>query len=481
MSDAPQRALSTAAPHLLLEGLSDAVIAADDDGQIVYANPSVGRLLGWAPSDLIGRPLRTIIPEDLRDAHVEGFERFLRTREPKIIGRAVAVPALAKDGEIRQVELTLNAVPVGNGTVFVGSLRDLSDSMEAERHRNLSSYLRAVADMAVTLGLSGDARTLDEAAPIVLNILGDALGWQVGDVWLVEPDGGVRCSAAWCRSEAFRDFIDASTGTRFEAGTGLPGRVAQRGEPLWISDVATDRNFPRSPQAAALGLHGGFGFPIKARGEVLGAISFFTHDVREADDDLLSVMAAVGAALGEFILRERAEAASRFRSAILTAEAEAIIDAIIVVGPDGTLLTWNDKFVDLTGISPEQLRDDGLQALLGAAGRLVVDSDDLGNLALDVSRDPDATVRREFAFADGKVVDLYTAPLRDHTTDYGRAFYLRDITEQKQAEQRAAALARSLQASLLPPTDPELPGLDVAARYSAAEIGIDVGGDFYDV
>jgi PAS domain S-box-containing protein len=42
-------------------------------------------------------------------------------------------------------------------------------------------------------------------------------------------------------------------------------------------------------------------------------------------------------------------------------------------------------------------------------------------------------------------------------------------------------IARTLQESLLPPLLPDLPGLDVAARFRAAGEGIEVGGDFYDL
>lgn len=40
--------------------------------------------------------------------------------------------------------------------------------------------------------------------------------------------------------------------------------------------------------------------------------------------------------------------------------------------------------------------------------------------------------------------------------------------------------ARSLQASLLPPSLPAIPGLELGARYAPAGEGIEVGGDFYD-
>jgi sigma-B regulation protein RsbU (phosphoserine phosphatase) len=44
-----------------------------------------------------------------------------------------------------------------------------------------------------------------------------------------------------------------------------------------------------------------------------------------------------------------------------------------------------------------------------------------------------------------------------------------------------AALAQTLQESLLPPRLPDIPGLDVAARYVAGGTGVEVLGDFYDV
>lgn len=49
----------------------------------------------------------------------------------------------------------------------------------------------------------------------------------------------------------------------------------------------------------------------------------------------------------------------------------------------------------------------------------------------------------------------------------------------EESEARAAALIHALQQTLIPPTPPRVPGLDVAAVYRPASG--DVGGDFYDV
>jgi PAS domain S-box-containing protein len=42
-------------------------------------------------------------------------------------------------------------------------------------------------------------------------------------------------------------------------------------------------------------------------------------------------------------------------------------------------------------------------------------------------------------------------------------------------------VARTLQQSLLPPTLPDVPGLDVAAMYRPGSVALGIGGDFYDV
>ena len=47
--------------------------------------------------------------------------------------------------------------------------------------------------------------------------------------------------------------------------------------------------------------------------------------------------------------------------------------------------------------------------------------------------------------------------------------------------ERFRRMAETLQASLLPPTLPTVPGVDIAATYRAAAAGTTVGGDFYDV
>jgi len=51
----------------------------------------------------------------------------------------------------------------------------------------------------------------------------------------------------------------------------------------------------------------------------------------------------------------------------------------------------------------------------------------------------------------------------------------------QESEGHAVRLAKTLQQTLIPPTSPKIPGLQVAAAYRPAGLGDEVGGDFYDV
>lgn len=53
--------------------------------------------------------------------------------------------------------------------------------------------------------------------------------------------------------------------------------------------------------------------------------------------------------------------------------------------------------------------------------------------------------------------------------------------ERAQARQHLVEMAEALQASLLPPLSPMVPGLDIAVRYRAAGGDGQIGGDFFDV
>lgn len=88
--------------------MTDATVSIDEQGLIVAFDEEAETLFGHRAGDVMGRPMaELIIPEALRGIHADGMARFLRTREPFLIGRTVEVMALHADGSVVPVRLTL--------------------------------------------------------------------------------------------------------------------------------------------------------------------------------------------------------------------------------------------------------------------------------------------------------------------------------------------------------------------------------------
>lgn len=107
----------------LLERATGAVIAADSTNHIIFANGEAAELLGWTEEELVGRRLTTIVPPELRESHLAGYTRYQVTRETKIIGATVSVPALHRDGTRVPVELTINIIGRSGAPAFLAELR----------------------------------------------------------------------------------------------------------------------------------------------------------------------------------------------------------------------------------------------------------------------------------------------------------------------------------------------------------------------
>jgi PAS domain S-box-containing protein len=162
--------------------------------------------------------------------------------------------------------------------------------------------------------------------------------------------------------------------------------------------------------------------------------------------------------------------------------AESSADGLLVVSPQGDLLVMNRRFAELWGFQPSDLEAGTDAAALAAAAERVADPEGFAARIDQIYRHPDAPTHDEVELRDGRVLDRFGIPLHDDTGAYlGWAWHFRDITAQKNTEADLRRLAETLQASLLPPRPPTIPGLEVATRYHPAQDALGVGGDFYDV
>jgi PAS domain S-box-containing protein len=287
--------------------------------------------------------------EDVQaDMHPEDRARVLGSIESAVHeGRDYAIDyriLRRNDGAIRWLSVRGRVLfdehdrPMG----MAGVCADITERKEAERS------LAVQYSVARVLSTSP---TIEEATPGLVEAIGQALGWEVGNLWRVDDATGVlRAVGGWSASAMLGDrFLGKSREFLFERGIGLPGRVWSTGRPVWIPDVGRDENFPRAPFAVEEGLHAAFAFPITLGEDVLGVMEFFSRRIREPDEALFDLMSATGAHIGQYLERQSTEAELIESEARKSAVLESALEAIITIDAQGRVIELNSAAAEMFG------------------------------------------------------------------------------------------------------------------------------------
>jgi PAS domain S-box-containing protein len=295
---------------------------------------------------------------------------------------------------------------------------------------------RLTAEYVAARALS-ESVSLAEAAPRVLQAMCEALGWEYGALWEVDPGAGlIRCVETWHLPGAFLpEFDAASRQTVFARGEGLPGRVWASSQPAWIPDVVDDANFPRAAIATRENLHGAFALPILTERQVVGVMEFFSREIREPDEGWLRMLTQVGSHIGQFMERKRAEEElERFFTLSL--------DLLCVAGFDGYFKRVNPAWQRVLGYTAEELLARPYLDFVHPDDRnpTTTAADTLGGGGTLL------TFENRYVARDGtyRWLQWNAVPLPDERLIYAAA---RDVTERKTAKETIARYSRDLQAS----------------------------------
>jgi PAS domain S-box-containing protein len=240
----------------------------------------------------------------------------------------------------------------GEPVRLIGSMMDVTERKRAEEETRETHARMELLRMVTTT--ANEVSDFAEAVKISLELVWSHTGWPVGHAYLVEggPGGETVSTDLWQLEDQqrFEDFVRTTEGTRFVPGLGLPGRVLESGQPVWITDISEDHNFSRASTAKELGVKSAFAFPVLMGKEVAAVLEFFSTEIVPPDEQLLEILAQVGTQLGRVIERKRyeedlveareaAEAANRAKSEFLANMSHEIRTPMNgVIGMTGLLL-----------------------------------------------------------------------------------------------------------------------------------------------
>lgn len=103
---------------LLVAHMAEALVFADKEGVIRAWNPSAEALFGFTAAEALGRSLDLIIPERLRPAHWQGYDRALAQGATRLGRRVLVTRAQTAAGGTLYVDMSFAVVADAQGQVL---------------------------------------------------------------------------------------------------------------------------------------------------------------------------------------------------------------------------------------------------------------------------------------------------------------------------------------------------------------------------
>ncbi len=200
----------------LIENGSDIITISNAGGVITYVSPSVLKILGYEPRDMVGRPITKFLPSVLGPAARLDY-RSLVASPPGTL-QSFSFQLVAQDGTARTMDVIAHnqlQTPLIEGIVSV--VRDVTERIQAEealgRERDFTdTILETVGALVVVTDWEGRIARFNRACEVVTGYPAvEILGRQFWDVFI--PESTRESTAGEFLSRKAGDYPRSSTST----------------------------------------------------------------------------------------------------------------------------------------------------------------------------------------------------------------------------------------------------------------------------
>ncbi|RYG00030.1 MAG: PAS domain S-box protein [Chitinophagaceae bacterium] len=92
----------------LFENATEGIVLTNGNGNVVMINPAIQRMFGYAPAEIIGKPVETLVPVHVSPVHAELRQQFYKSPQNRVMGHSRDLHGKRKDGSELPVEVSLS-------------------------------------------------------------------------------------------------------------------------------------------------------------------------------------------------------------------------------------------------------------------------------------------------------------------------------------------------------------------------------------
>jgi PAS domain S-box-containing protein len=142
---------SDSTARAIFEAAAQAIFIVDENGIIVMANPATQQMFGYGGEELLGNSVDLLLPERLRNAHVQHRAQYFARPQNRPMGMGMDLQAQRKDGRKFYAEISLSYIQTSQATRAVAFVTDISKRRaDSEAIRQQKDELRHLAGRLMT-------------------------------------------------------------------------------------------------------------------------------------------------------------------------------------------------------------------------------------------------------------------------------------------------------------------------------------------
>ncbi len=168
----PKKSTEEIAAYLeaIFNAAIDAIFTIDEHGIVERMNPAAEQLFGYKASEVMGNNISMLMTMPDRQNHNNYINRYIETRQPRIIGIGREVMGRRKNGTEMPLRLAVSETMLEDRRIFTGILHDLTAMKEAEAEiRKLNQDLELQNDR-LELKVNQRTEELSEAVNRLLSL-----------------------------------------------------------------------------------------------------------------------------------------------------------------------------------------------------------------------------------------------------------------------------------------------------------------------
>lgn len=276
----------------IVQSAMDAIVRVDARQNIVLVNPAAEAMFGYAADELLGMPLNGLIPKRYTHAHthqVESFGRFGQTT--RHMGALNTVFGLRKNGEEFPLEVSISRHETSEGMFYTAILRDVSQSVRAQRRIEYLNHLYAVLSAINQLIVRASSRDelYTQACRILVEQGGFLRAW-IGQVdraaGRVEPQVAAGADDGFLASvrDAFPLFEQPAPEETLAAA------AVRTGRPCVSVDLHADPNTRAAQARLAPGAVAKAALPLQVGGQAVGVFVLHSRQIDAFDAERMRLL-----------------------------------------------------------------------------------------------------------------------------------------------------------------------------------------------